>query len=174
MHSPKEREEPASKVDGLQLGLGHGRHRRRSRRRVVLRATAAAGTSAPASQGCREVEEGIGRAGWVGASWARAGQAAESAAARVRSGGVRGGGRSSHESGRVRGRESKRTYRAMAHHGRLKLQPPKKMKISARSLHFAVAIDVARRSPGRTASQTVGGGGGVCSHWRGCAPDLDG
>ena len=159
MHSPGHREEDSSKVDGLQLGLGHRRRQRRSRRRVVLRATAAAGASAPASQGCREVEEGIGRAGWVGASWARAGQAAESAGVRVPSGGVRGGDRSWSENGRATGRETMRTYRATPPHGRLELQPPKKMKTVAGGLQFEAAAEVARRPPWRTALQTAEGGG---------------
>ena len=95
----------------------------------------------------------------MGASWDRAGQAAESAAARVPRGGVRGVGRSSSENARVRGWETMRTYRAMPPHGRLKLQPAKKMKTVAHSLHFAVAAEVAHRPPWRTAPETAEGGG---------------
>ena len=95
----------------------------------------------------------------MGASWAHAGQAAESAAVSVPSSGVRVGGRSSSENGRVRGRETMRTYRAMPPHGRLKLQPAKKMKTVAHSLHFAVAAEVAHRPPWRTAPETAEGGG---------------
>ena len=95
----------------------------------------------------------------MGASWARAGQAAESAAMRVPSGGVRVGGRSLSENVRVRGRETMLTYRAMPPHGRLKLQPAKKMKTVACSLQFAVAAEVARRPPWRTAVQSAEGGG---------------
>ena len=99
----------------------------------------------------------------MGASWDRAGQAAESAAARVPRGGVRGVahgvGRSSSENARVRGWETMRTYRAMPPHGRLELQPAKRMKMVARSLHFGAAAEVARRPPWRTAAQPAEGGG---------------
>lgn len=95
----------------------------------------------------------------MGASWAHAGQAAESAAMRVPSSGVRVGGRSSSENARVRGRESMLTYRAMSPYDRLELQPAKKMKTVAGSLHFEVAVEVGRRPPWRTAPQTAEGGG---------------
>ena len=155
---------------GHPSAAGHRREtaaQRGSRSRAALLAAVAGCRQPPATQACREVKEEIGGGGWVGASWAHAGQAAESAAMRVPSCGVRGGGRSSDESGRVRGRKTMRTYRAMPPHGRLKLQPPKKMKISARSLQLAVAAEVARRPPGRTASKTAEAKTALWSHWLG-------
>ena len=51
------------------------------------------------------------------------------------------------------------TYRVMPPHGRLELQPAKRIKMVARSLHFGAAAEVARRPPWRTAAQPAEGGG---------------